>query len=178
MASLVAAFVWGAWSVITWFLTVPQSTQTATAAFVGVVSVPIITYFTTRALERRRSRENAIREHKTELYDFLIRGLMEMLNLDKKPGGMSQADMLALFREATPRLITYGSRKVIVAWNHFRASAAGASDPRATMLAFESLLKAMRQDLGHPTASTREGDLLGIFVNDIKDFLARPTRAR
>lgn len=174
VAALVTCAVWLLWTVVAWFLTLPVASQTPIAALVGVVSVPIITYFTSRSLERRRSRENAIREKKTEIYDELIRGLMRMMPLGKAETPLSEQETLRLLADAIPNLITYGSRKVVLAWNGFRSVAIKSPGDTVKMThAFEDLLKAMRSDLGHPTATTARGELLRMFINDYDESILR-----
>lgn len=74
----------------------------------------------------------------------------------------------------TPELITYGSRGVIRAWNEFRkVSRLQTDNSTAVMLAFEGLLKAMRQDLGHTVITHQKGELLGIFVNDVENLFSK-----
>jgi len=167
-----ALLVWFVYSVLHWFFGLPPGSMAPVAGVIGVLLVPIITFFTTRALQRRRSLEDALREHKTALYDELIKGLLKMLNLGGVSAKMTDAEMKELFASVTPPLITYGSRGVILAWNGFRQAAKDHGDDNKVILfAFEDLLKSMRKDLGHSVLSVQKGELLRIFVNDVDTIL-------
>lgn len=164
--AVVAAIAFVLWLIISWFLGLPVQTQTPVAAFTGLLLVPIITFATTRQLERRRLLDAALREKKTILYDEMIKGLLSMFNLGKAK--KNNFDILRFYATITPRLMTYGSRGVIKAWTGFRLGAAHADgNPIRTMSLFEDVLKAMRKDLGHSTFTQLRGELLKLFVNDI-----------
>ncbi len=163
------------WAVVVWFSGLAGPTQTAVAGLTGVVLAPLVAFLTTRALERRRLLEASLRDKKTALYEQMVKDLMSIFDIghakkNKNPNAAVQA-VAAL----TPRLIAYGSRGVIRAWNTWRfAAASGTSNPVQSMALFEDVLKAMRKDLGHGTWLQQRGELLGLWINDIAnvDFKA------
>jgi hypothetical protein len=162
-----------------WFFSLEQATMTASASLVAVLLVPVITYFTAKSLEQRKSRENAIRERKTAFYDKLITDLVGMLPLGVSKKAMSAAEMQDVFGRIPAPLLTFGSRGVIRAWNEFRkVSREQGDDSKAIIVAFEGLLKAMRKDLGHPVWSHQNGELIGVFVNDPETVFARKGKAK
>lgn len=168
IAVAIALLLGGAWLVANWFSGLRPETQTPVAALTGVVLAPLIAFGTSRYLERRRLLETSIRDRKTALYDEMIKGLMSMLSLggSTKKIKNNPVELMRFFADITPRLITYGSRDVIRAWNRFRVGAAG-SNPIEVMVKFENVLTAMRKDLGHGTVMQPKGELLGLFINDL-----------
>lgn len=169
-------FVIGVWLVWTstgqWLGSLPSATRTAVIGFVGIVLVPVITFFTTRSLQQRRARDDAIREKRTDFYDKAMRGLLLNLGLDqtvKKPTPKQQVKFIA---NITPDFVLYGSRGVVRAWVHFRAVGQDSAPTNVRILwAFENLLRAMRRDLGHLVPSSRDLELLRMFVNDLDTLL-------
>jgi len=167
-AVAIGAVVWLTGMLVAWFTSLSPEMSAVIAGITGVLLVPLITFFTSRALEQRRSRDDAIREKKTAIYDKLIRDLMKMLNLSKSKDPLTADFITEVFADTTPSLITYGSRSVIRAWNRFRSeSAKGSKDPAVLLFAFEDVLIAIRQDLGHATFGQKRGDLLRVFVTDV-----------
>lgn len=183
MAALVALLLWFGSIVFAWFVSLDSDSRSPILALIGVISVPIVAYFTQRSLERRRSLETSIREHKTKLYDDMIRGMLGMLGLGNQPA-MGGDEMLEFFGRITPPLMTYGSRGVIKAWTDMRAVAVknsntdGGGDPYELVWSLEGILKAMRKDLGHQVRLQPEGELLRVFINDVDDMIARKKGAK
>ena len=64
-------------------------------------------------------------------------------------------------------MIIWGSDEVIKAYFQFRTIVLNASDLSAVALAVESVLFAIRRDLGHKNQGLTSGMLLGTFINDL-----------
>jgi hypothetical protein len=159
-----------AWLAVSWFIGLAPTTQTPVAALTGVVLAPLIAFVTSRVLERRRSLDASLRDKKTQLYDEMVKGLMNILDLGgaaRKVGKNNAAEILRFFVNMTPRMITYASPRVIKAWNGVRLGAARGATGFQTLANFEDLLKAMRADLGHRTWVQPRGELLSLWVNDV-----------
>jgi hypothetical protein len=77
----------------------------------------------------------------------------------------------AFFKELSTNLILHGPTQVVMAWNAWQR----AVDPAgpATFIAWEDVLRAIRQDLGHDNSALQRGDLLRLFVNEDDDDESR-----
>lgn len=160
-----------------WFFSLPSQTITATSALVGVVLVPIITYFTQRNLEKHRSRQEAVRELKTKFYDETMRDLMRMFNIDKTKKPITPAELANIFAKWPAPMLTFASRGVILAWSNMRRVAAE-NDTIKTADAMEALFKAMRKDLGHSVWLHSRWEYIGVFVNDVDTLGQKSVEAK
>jgi hypothetical protein len=165
------------WSIVSsfshWFSSLGQNTQTALIGATALLTVPLVTYFTAKSIERRRSVEQALRLKKVEVYRKFIEFFMTLFLNGTKPKP-SQNDMLDFFCDITPEIITYASNDVIKQWGKYRVNLDNlikSNDPLKTVSPLESLLKAMRKDLGHSSFGLNEGDISRLFINDIDDYL-------
>ncbi|MFE3522691.1 hypothetical protein ACFXOD_14025 [Streptomyces sp. NPDC059161] len=146
---------------------------TVSAAIVAAMSTTIVSIgsiLLNRSIDRRRLIENEIREKKIPIYSTLVSGLFEVLH----PSDESTREAAAgeVFRTITPQMITWASDDVLIAWSHFRRKFESLpEDDRVFLL--EGVLSAIRKDFGHSGIKVREGDLLGLFITDIDQALAR-----
>ncbi|WP_375388757.1 hypothetical protein [uncultured Amnibacterium sp.] len=171
----IVLFLLGAWILLTstgqWLGRLPGDTRTAVIGLVGIVLVPVITFFTSRAQERRRARDDAIREKRTQFYDMAIRGMLRMFNLDKTAKPSTPNQQMKFFADITPEFILYASRGVVLAWNNFRKLGQQGSPSQGDFIAaFENVFREMRKDLGHDVPARPNLELMALFVNDIDNL--------
>jgi hypothetical protein len=172
-----AAALWGVWWLLLgafrWFADLPSDTRSATGTIFAAVSVPVITFATSVYLQRKRVRDEAVREQKTQFYEDTIKDLIGMMNIAKEKDP-DLIEYVRIFGRIPAPMITFASRGVILAWNNFRQVASDSpDDTRAMVLAFEALFKEMRRDLKHSTLLHQPGELVGTFVNDARDYFKK-----
>jgi len=149
----------------------PSVASAIVAGFVTVV-VSVGGVLLARFIERRKLIEEEIRAKKIPMYTELVEGLFSALNDISKNGEVDTEATTALFQRLTPQLMTWASDDVLLSWSRWRRGLnSGAFVGPQVLFAFESVLQAIRKDYGHKNQGVARGDLLGLFVNDVDDYL-------
>lgn len=149
----------------------PQVAAASALAGATVVVVPL-----TRWYDRRRLREEPLQSRKVEVYERFIRGFLDNF-FDNNRGGMDDEKVASFMFGVTPDLTIWASDDVVRRWSLLRrrwANADPSQEPDAsTLYELEALLLSIRSDLGHRNKGLEDGDLLGLWVNDVGDWSAR-----
>ncbi len=121
---------------------------------------------------------NEQREYKVKIYEHITHFFFEIIfatKLDKTP--KTEAEITAFLIELTPKLVMWGSDDVVKSFKEFRSCASKTGSgiyisSIEAMLIFEQMLLHIRKDLGHSNRNLKACSILGIFVNDIEEFIA------
>lgn len=156
--------------------------ETVTAAVVAAVATVLVSVFGVvyaRSRERKDVVEREIRVRKIPMYTEFVTELFKIFDLGGNSGGSDDertAELVRFMARITPELVTWASDDVLTTWSRYRRRAAGMSG-EDSMFELERLLLAIRRDFGHPNKDVKDGDLLGLFVNDIDDTVAARSSA-
>ena len=146
----------------------------------GLIVVAVITYLFNRGADRRRVLEELTRSEKISLYEDIVNYLMRLLVLGPNVTAPDEKETQDFIARTTPKLITYGANSVVKPWGHFIRSTPSfeGKDPWDVMLDIEQLLKAIRKDVGHRSATLADGDLARLFLTDVDESIAARKRKR
>jgi hypothetical protein len=112
-----------------------------------------------------------LRDRKTPVYEELVTKLFSLMFAEKRgEKQMSEQEFMIFFTHATEKLIIWGADDVLLKFNRFRK---GAGEMPRMLFLFEDLLVAIRRDLGHNNRNFKKGSVLGLFINDIDDFVGK-----
>jgi len=107
-----------------------------------------------------------------ELIDFSLKHQLAERAGKKKP---SEQETIKFVAQLIPKLIIWADEDVMKSFLSFRDTAinnVAKPDPRILFI-FEDILFKIRKDLGHKDKNLKKGDILGLFVTDIKKFLSQ-----
>ena len=184
---LLAALGWGLWwlggKAVAWFGHLDTPTRTGLLTLFGILMVPLITFATQFYLGQRQSREQAIRDRRTQFYDKVIELFMDIMRLTKSGEPLDQTEYEVRFRKLYAEMLTYASPAFIRSWNRYNRIANGALMEVAvaqrgaeagaelstflSMAALEDVLVELRKDLGHKVKEANYGNLISVFVTDL-----------
>jgi len=117
------------------------------------------------------------REHnakKIPIYEELINFSFTTLFAEKAgQKRLSEQQMIQFFAKYIPKLVVWGDDSVIKSFFVFRDTAGSNPDDASAkiLFAFEDVVLNIRKDLGHKDTHIKKGDILGLFVTDIKKYL-------
>ena len=174
---LIAAIGIGAFFAIrgTWRAFEQLEKEVSTAIIAGVVTilVSVISVVGVRYYERRQQIEQQQREKKIPMYEEFIDFWMGMMNNGPSRRTPSQDELQEFFVDFTKKLLVWGSDDVVREWVAFRSKFTGgeAPDGTETLLSFERVLFSLRREFGHRNKNVKQGQLLGLFVNDIQQHI-------
>jgi hypothetical protein len=120
-----------------------------------------------RNREKRLELERAHREQMSPIYRQLVETLKDFDAFAAKP----EAEQQAFFKELTTKLVIHGPTPVVVAYNVWQRAVTPVTP--ATFLAWEGVLRAIREDLGHDNSALARGDLLRLWVREDDDEESR-----
>ena len=128
------------------------------AALTVIGSVWASTYNNRKAAERVAQEAN--RAKKVEAYRTFMKVLLGAMGAVKSGQGPSP-DLTETFLAFTSDVVVYGNPEVVMAFDSWRESF---NDPRVSLSRIDTLLRAIRSDLGESNKRIPRGALLGLFV--------------
>jgi hypothetical protein len=169
---------WGAFilgkSSLAWFGGLQKEVAAAILAALTAVAISILSLVLSKYYERRAEVRKEHREKKVPIYEKSIEFWFKVLMSEKsgrKPP--SEQEVIQFLQDFTQELIVWGSDSVLKAFTTFREtliSYKGSTAPIQGMLLFEQYLFEIRKDLGHKNKNLHKGDILALFINDIRQY--------
>lgn len=185
----IAFIVWLMREIIDWFNSTDVSSRNSVLGLTGVISVPVITFFTQRWLNRYQSKEQAIKEKRINFYTHLINFIKLSLSTSNKNLVIQQKlasesrDIHNIhkeqqFMQLRGEMLAYASDNFIKAWDLFqnlslkepnKSSSQEAIEDYSYLIlaAAERMFIAMRKDIGQKTSQSDFGNNVQIFIPGI-----------
>lgn len=135
--------------------------------------------------QRRWEIEQEIRKEKLNNYSELMEFLFKVFSASRKGDQLPVDEINAFFDSFTQKTLIWGSDRYIKDYGNFRSGTVsqtpavvnqtGQPDEHTitTMKRLEKLLYTIRADYGHDNKGLKDGDLLKLFINDIRDYIDR-----
>lgn len=159
------------WSI---FSTVDPKLGVGIVAASSTIIISLVSVLISKHLDRKAQIFAHLREKKVPIYEKIINFIFSLTfaeKLGKKQP--TEKEMMKFMAEVTQELVIWGSDEMIDAFYKFRMKSIDSANgteqnPNEILFTVESLLLAIRKDLGHKNKNMPKGKLLGLFVNDLQ----------
>lgn len=143
------------------------------ALITGVVSIigVIISSVVAKIVDYRKSRQEYLTQKREKPYGEFVEMIYQVQKNAKEPGTYTDKQMLEDLSKFSKQITLWGSSRVINKWIEFRENGADPEKAKNNLFLMEEIMNDMRKDLG--LKKVKKGNLLGFFVNDIKNELKK-----
>jgi len=159
---------------LSWFSTL-ENQVAATVATVSVTAlISVASLILSKHYEHKRDIKKELNAKKSPIYEELINFSFK-LQFAEKAGEIrpTEQETVKFMTKLIPRLIIWADENLIKSFCLFRDTAEknrDQPDPKILFI-FEDMLFKIRKDLGHKDKKLKKGDILGLFITDIKKYL-------
>lgn len=156
---------------LTIFSQINPSVGAGIIAATATITVSVISVLVAKHLEQKAILLKEHRERKTPNYEEMVQLIFRFAFADKLGlPPLSDQEVNEKMAKFTENLVIWGSDDLILAWNRFRTHSPKTDQSTASyqiLFEVETLLLAIRKDLGHANKKLSKGSVLGLFVNDL-----------
>lgn len=174
----IAVAIFGIYKIIQSLLNIfAQLNPTVVAGIIAATATIMVSVFSVLVAKHLEQKAVLLKEHrerKTPIYEEMVKLIFRFAFAEKiglPP--LTEKELTAKMAWITENLVVWGSDDLLIAWNRFRTYSINHSENSKFDVLFEveKLLLAIRKDLGHSNRGIVKGKILGLFVNDIKEYL-------
>lgn len=153
----------------------PEISATLLAAFLTIL-IPITLHFITKYYERKNEIIKEMRNKRTPTYDEFMNFVFKLINAGKTNDNLlTSADIIIFLNDFIQRIILLWPDHLVKEFIIFRKKLMEndklPNDSGKNLFALENLIYKIRKDLGYKNINLKKGDILSLFINDIKNYL-------
>lgn len=141
------------------------------ALITGAVSIigVIISSIVAKIIDYRKNRQEYLAQKREKPYGDFVDMVYKIQQNAKNPNSYTQEQMVEDLLKFSKQITLWGSPTVAKKWVQFRENGAKPDAGKKNLILMEQIMNEMRKDLG--LKKVKKGNLLGFFVNDIKNAL-------
>ena len=143
------------------------------ALITGLVSIVgvIISSIVAKIVDYRKNRQEYLTQKREKPYGEFVEMIYQVQKNSKEPGTYSDEQMIEDLSKFSKQITLWGSSRVINKWIEFRENGSDPEKAKNNLFLMEEIMNDMRKDLG--LKKVKKGNLLGFFINDIKNELKK-----
>ena len=170
---LLGGLLYLAYSTLSYFLSLLAKTEPSVAAsIVGVMITAftgIIGVLYTQFQIKKREIANAYRVQKRDMYEEfndIVSRMMGGINKNLDITTPSEKEIIHFMHGFMPKLVLWGSPKVILSFLEFSNPSASDKDPLRILKVADKFQRAMREDLGLSNSGLHNNQLVKMYLSD------------